>query len=192
MVGMFINVLPLRVAIDESARLVPWLLGLQHRLVELRRFEVVSLSRIQSWSELPPGRPLIESIVTVQNLPFVEALRQRADRLGIESPRYLERTHYPIALTALPDASLRLTIGYDARRFAADAIGRALGHLRALLRSMADDPEVRLGDLPSTLDGESAPGEWGRSPEIATWEVEPPDLDRLDEGELDALLDQLG
>ncbi len=192
MVGMFINVLPLRVAVDESASLIPWLLGLQDRLVDLRRFEAVPLSRIRGWSEVPPGRPLFESIVTVQNLPFVESLRQRADRLGIESPRYLDRTHYPITLTAVPDAALRLTIDYDARRFAADAIERALGHLRALLQSMADDPEGRLADLPWTLDGESAPGPWSRAPEMAAWQAGPPDLDQLDEGELDVLLDQLG
>jgi hypothetical protein len=130
--------------------------------------------------------------VTVQNLPFVAALRERADRLGVESPRYLERTHYPITVTALPEATLRIKIGYDTRRFAADAIGRVLGHLGALLRSMAEAPEVQLADLPWTLEDESAPGEWGRPPEMAAWEVEPPDLDRLDEGELDALLDRLG
>jgi amino acid adenylation domain-containing protein len=194
MVGMFINVLPLRVAVDESARLIPWLLGLQDRLVELRRFEAVPLARIQGWSVVPPGRPLFESIVTVQNLPFVDTLRERADRLGVESPRYLERTHYPIAVTILPDTALRIKIGFDARRFATDAIERVLGHLRALLLSMANNPEVRLADLPWALEseGESAPGQRGRPPDEAAWGIELPDLDRLDEGELDVLLDQLG
>jgi amino acid adenylation domain-containing protein len=194
MVGMFINTLPLRVAVDESVRLVPWLLGLQDRLVELRRFEAVPLARIQGWSEVPPGRPLFESIVTVQNLPFVESLRERADRLGVESPRYLERTHYPITVTVLPDATLRIKIGFDARRFATDAIERALGHVRALLLSMADNTEVRLADLPWALDceGESATGQWGRPSDEAAWDIALPDLDRLDEGELDVLLDQLG
>jgi amino acid adenylation domain-containing protein len=193
-VGMFINTLPLRVGVDESGHLVPWLLGLQEGLIELRRFEAVPLSRVQGWSEVPPGRPLFESIVTVQNLPFVESLRDRANRLGVESPRYLERTHYPITVTALPDTTLRIKIGFDARRFAADAIERVLGHLQALLSSMADDPEVRLADLPWTLDseGESAPRQWGRPPDEAAWDIDLPDLDRLDEGELDVLLDQFG
>ena len=169
MVGMFINTLPLRVEVDESAHLVPWLLGLQDRLVELRRFETVPLSRIQGWSEVPPGTPLFESIVTVQNLPFVEALRERADRLGVESPRFLERTHYPITVTALPGTDLRITIGFDARRFGADAIERALGHLRALLLAMADDPGRRLADLPWMLDRE-------REQLIERWGLPPSEL----------------
>jgi hypothetical protein len=194
MVGMFINTLPLRVAVDESSELVPWLVRLQDRVVEVRRYEATPLSRVQGWSEVPLGQPLFESIVTVQNLPFMDALRERADRLGVESPRYVERTHYPITVTALPDTTLRIKIGFDARRFAADAIERVLGHLRALLSSMADDPEVRLADLPWTLDSESesAPGQRGRPSGEPEWDIEVPDLDRLDEGELDVLLDKLG
>jgi non-ribosomal peptide synthetase component F len=194
MIGMFINTLPLRVGVDESAQLVPWLLGLQDRLVELRRFEAIPLARIQGWSEVPPGQPLFESIVTVQNLPFVDTLRERADHLGVESPRYLERTHYPITVTAQPETALRIKIGFDARRFAPDAIERTLGHVRALLLSMASNPEVRLADLPWALDGEgeSVPGQQGRPPGEGDWDIELPDIDRLDEGELDVLLDQLG
>src|SRR5262249_8411907 len=162
---------------------------LQDRLVELRRFESIPLSRIQGWSEVPPGIPLFESIVTVQNLPFVEALRERGDRLGVESPRYIERTHFPITVTAVPGTALRITIGFDARRFAADAIERTLGHLGALLQAMADDPERRLDELPWMLDGEHEQiiGRWSLPGAERAWDV--PDLDGLDEGELDVLID---
>ena len=59
MVGMFINSLPLRVAVTEEAYLVPWLRELQATMVELRRFEAIPLSRIQAWSEVPAGMPLV-------------------------------------------------------------------------------------------------------------------------------------
>ena len=114
MVGMFINVLPLRVEVTEESYLIPWLRKLQADLVELRRFETIPLSRIRAWSDIPAGMPLFESIVTVQNLPFVTSLQQRADRLGIDSARYLERTHYPLAVTVLPGTELEIKIGFDA------------------------------------------------------------------------------
>ena len=117
MVGMFINVLPLRVTVTESSYLIPWLRKLQADVVELRRFETIPLSRIRTWSEIPAGMPMFESIVTFQNLPFVTSLQQRADRLGIESARYLERTHYPIAVTVLPGTELDIKIAFDAYRF---------------------------------------------------------------------------
>ena len=81
-VGLFINSLPLRVEVTEAAYLIPWLSKIQATMAELRRFEAVPLSRIQTWSELPAGVPLFESIVIVQNLPFVASLQERADRAG--------------------------------------------------------------------------------------------------------------
>jgi amino acid adenylation domain-containing protein len=192
MVGMFINVLPLRVAVTEESNLVSWLRELQSTTVELRRYEAIPLSTIQAWSEVPPATPLVESILIVQNLPFLASLQERGKQLGIEAAQFRERTHYPLAVTVVPGTELLIKIGFDARLFAADAIERVLGHLGALLRAMADDPEIRLADLLSTLDSESAPGQWGRPPDEAAWDIELPDLDRLDEGELDVLLDQLG
>ena len=193
MVGMFINTLPLRVVVDESSQLVPWLLRLQDRLVELRRFESVPLARIQGWSEVPPGTPLFESIVTVQNLPFVEALRERADRLGVESPRFLERTHYPITVTALPGTRLA-----DQDRLR-----------RAAVRGRRDRTCPRAPRGPAPGDGRR-PGAAARRPALdarpraraSHRALEPPlaelalgpipDLDGLDERELDLLIDRLG
>src|SRR5205814_9438103 len=45
MVGMFLNVLPLRVAVIEDAPLVPWLRELQAEIVKLRQFEAIPLAR---------------------------------------------------------------------------------------------------------------------------------------------------
>ena len=137
MIGLFINTMPLRVAVDEASGLFDWLVRLQEQMVELRRFEAVPLARNRGWSRIASGVSMFESLVTVQNLPFMEALRQRAGRLGVEAPRFFERTHYPISLTALTDDRLRLRIGFDARRYDADPIERILGHLGGLLKAMA-------------------------------------------------------
>jgi non-ribosomal peptide synthetase component F len=191
MVGMFINVLPLRVSVDEESYLVPWLRGLQADVIELRRFETIPLARIRTWSGVPAGTPLFESIVTVQNLPFMASLQERAGRLGIESVRNLERAHYPIAVTVLPGPELTLKISFDAGRFDPEAIERALGQLRTLVEAMAVDPERRLGELPWMLDSEREQliGRWGRPPDEST--SGGADLDQLSEEELDALIDRL-
>ena len=154
MVGMFINVLPLRVTVTESSYLIPWLRKLQADVVELRRFETIPLSRIRTWSEIPAGMPMFESIVTLQNLPFVTSLQQRADRIGIDSARYLEQTHYPIAVTVLPGTELEIKIAFDAHRFDSATIDRTLGHLSTLLQAIAADPEQRIDDLPWMTESE--------------------------------------
>jgi non-ribosomal peptide synthetase component F len=191
MVGMFINALPLRVPVSEEAYLVPWLRQIQATVVELRRFEAIPLSDIQGWSELPRGMPLFESIVIVQNLPFVASLQERARGLGIESARYLERTHYPLSVTVVPGAELRIKIGFDAERFDPSAIERTLGHLRGVLEAMTAEPQRRLVDLPlmSQSEQELVIGQWNRSQgEPALDELH---LDQFNESELDALIDRL-
>lgn len=193
MVGLFINTLPLRLAVDESAPAAGWLAGLQERLVELRRFESVALAQVQRWSDVPPGLPLFESIVTVQNLPFVDDLRERADRLGVERPRYDERTHFPLALTALPGPSLRLRVDHDARRFPPDAIARALGQLQALLRAVVEGPDRPLADLHPLVDpeGDDAVEAWGHPDGSPGWDIGVHDINRMGEEELDMLIDRL-
>ncbi len=130
---MFINVLPMRLAVTEESDLLDWLRELQATMVELRRFEAIPVSKIQAWSDVPAGMPLFESILIVQNLPFLASLQERGNRLGIESARYLERTHYPLTITVVPGNELAIKISFDSRRFDA-------GRNRAGTRSSAYGP----------------------------------------------------
>ena len=175
----------------EEAFLVPWLHELQATTVELRRFEAIPLSRIQAWSEVPAGIPLFESIVIVQNLPFVASLQERADRLGIESARYLERTHYPLAITVVPGTELAIKIGFDSDRFDPSAVEQTLGHLCTVLEAMAAQPERRLVELPflTQSEHEQLIGQWNGP----VGEPLPDDLhlDQFTESALDALIDRL-
>ena len=191
MVGMFINSLPLRVPVIEEAELVPWLRQVQATMLDLRRFEALPLSRIQAWTDVPPGTSLFDSIVIVQNLPFVASLQERANRLGIESARYLERTHYPLAVTVVPGTELGIKISFDSDRFDPSAIERTLGHVRTVLEAMAADPGRRLADLPFLTESEQEQliGQGNQShgePSLTDL-----DLEQLSESALDAMLDQL-
>jgi amino acid adenylation domain-containing protein len=160
-VGVFINTLPLRVRVDEEARLVAWLRDVQARLVELRQYESTPLVKVHEWSGVPRGRPLFESIVIVQNTPVDPSLAGRGP-FGIESPRVHDQTNYPITLAAVPGASLTLRIGYDARRFDGAAVARMLGHLRRLLEGIAEAPDRTIAELSmlSTTEHELLLGRW--------------------------------
>jgi non-ribosomal peptide synthetase component F len=191
MVGMFINVLPLRVNVTESSYLIPWLHKLQSDVVELRRFETIPLSRIRTWSEIPAGMPMFESIVTLQNLPFVTSLQQRAGRLGIDSARYLERTHYPIAVTVLPGTELEIKVAFDAHRFGSAAIDRTLGHLGTLLQAIAADPERRIAELPWMTEGEEDQVIGRSTSSQGETDLDDLDVNQLTEDELDILISRL-
>jgi hypothetical protein len=187
MVGVLINTIPLRVTVDEEATLLPWLRAVQERLTAARRFEHTPPVQVRQWSEVPPGRPLFESIVIVQNTPVSPALRARAGRLGIEDPCIHEQTSYPLTLSIVPGERLLIRVGYDTRRIDAQAAARLAGHLATLLAAAASDPSRRLADLEmlTTAEQQLLTGRW---PDEAPDPAAPVDLDRLGENELDALI----
>ena len=56
MPGMFINNLPLRVAVPAGSSTLEWLGQIQQRSADLRRFEKASLSQVRRWCDVPAGR----------------------------------------------------------------------------------------------------------------------------------------
>ncbi|HEY0739403.1 MAG TPA: condensation domain-containing protein, partial [Herpetosiphonaceae bacterium] len=149
MIGLFINTLPVRVQIDSRATLLDWLKQLQSQQAELRQYEYSPLVQVQSWSEIPRGQSLFESLVVFENYPTATSQSQPGNRrsLEISSQRSLERGNYPLNLTATTADGLGLRITYDRRRFTAGTIGRLVGHLQTILAAIAAAPTQQVGQM---------------------------------------------
>ncbi|HEX7182278.1 MAG TPA: amino acid adenylation domain-containing protein [Thermoanaerobaculia bacterium] len=143
MCGLFINTLPLRVAVDEDVAVDLWLQGVQGNIVEIRQLAHSSLTEIQASSEVPPGQALFEAIVVVENYPFSEALMKEWLGHGVENLRSHERANYPLSLLVELRLEVALEIRYDAGRFDDLGVCRMLQQLQTLLGAMAQ------GDAPS-------------------------------------------
>ncbi|MEW2435914.1 non-ribosomal peptide synthase/polyketide synthase [Streptomyces caniferus] len=153
MVGLFINTLPTRVRVDGQRGLLDWLRDLQTAQSESRRYDFVSLTELQTWSEVPRGTGLFDSIVVFENYPFdSDALARHG--LGIQQERDLEPTNYPLSVIVAPGERLTVALDYDPAAFDAATVERLGTCLRVLLTEMAADPDRRLGDLPLLTAGE--------------------------------------
>ncbi|MBN1489663.1 MAG: amino acid adenylation domain-containing protein, partial [Phycisphaerae bacterium] len=169
--GVFINTLPVRVAVSADVALLPWLHALQSQQADLRQFEHSPLAQVQRWSDVPAGLPLFESIIVFENYPVDQALRQRGASLAIRDVRrHLARTNYPLVLVVEPGKSLRFEIAYDTGRFDAATIERLFGHLRTLLEAMTADGEPCVASLPMLTPPEYQQliDEWGRTAAAVT------------------------
>jgi amino acid adenylation domain-containing protein/non-ribosomal peptide synthase protein (TIGR01720 family)/FkbM family methyltransferase len=146
MVGIFINTLPVRVRVNGSEPLAPWLQRLQERQLARQELEHSPLARIQRWSEIPAGSPLFETLYAFQNYPTPGEGDPGGLRVG--NVQSVEHTNYPLTLvlTAVDRLSLQLTS--DRARVEIDASQRLLHHLSMVLSSIAEGPERRLGELP--------------------------------------------
>ncbi|GIV97575.1 MAG: hypothetical protein KatS3mg057_2232 [Herpetosiphonaceae bacterium] len=156
MIGLFINTLPVRVHVDPQRPLLDWLSDLQTHQVELRNYEYTPLVQIQSWSEIPRGQPLFESLFVFENYVQTPDVPQHERRLRVGPSRGLDPTNYPLSLMVIPMAEghgpeatqqIYLRSVYDRRRFDAASIKRILGHAQAVVEAIAANPHQRVGDL---------------------------------------------
>ncbi|MEV5884236.1 non-ribosomal peptide synthase/polyketide synthase [Streptomyces sp. NPDC052020] len=147
MVGVFINTLPTRARVDGRRRLLEWLGELQAAQSEARRHDFVSLAQLQTWSEVPGGTGLFDSIVVFENYPFDgDALARHG--LALTQERDLEPTNYPLSVVVAPGDTLSVTLDYDPAAFDAATVEGLGAGLRTLLTEIAADPGRRLDDLP--------------------------------------------
>nr|QEO73559.1 condensation domain-containing protein [uncultured bacterium] len=152
-VGLFINTLPVRVSVGGDRDVVSWLQALQTEQVEARQFEFVSLAQVQSWSTVPRGAVLFDSIVVFENYPYDD---EAAERTGVRvrELRGDDATNFPLSLTAYADERLHLLLHYDPELFDARTVERMAGHLGVLLDAMVAEPVRRPTDLPMLTDAE--------------------------------------
>jgi amino acid adenylation domain-containing protein/non-ribosomal peptide synthase protein (TIGR01720 family) len=154
MVGLFINTLPVRVAVDGDARLGPWLRSLREGQVAVREFEHSPLARVQAWSDVPRGRALFESVVVFEGYLLDRILRADGGAWSNRHFEYIGQTSLPITLIAYAADELVVRLEHY-RRVVNDETGaRLLTHVRTLLEGMLKGADQRLGDLPLVVDEE--------------------------------------
>ncbi len=157
-VGLFINTLPLRVAVPAVERAGAWVAGVQTRLAAARTHEHTPLASVQAWSDVPAGRALFETLFVFENYPGAgEAATVLPEGLRLAEARSLERTHYPLTVVAAVDGgALVVRILSDGQRVGAAAAEEVAGFFRAAVGElMAADDATRVGelDLLTTAEG---------------------------------------
>ncbi|HJZ03951.1 MAG TPA: amino acid adenylation domain-containing protein, partial [Streptosporangiaceae bacterium] len=151
MVGLFINTLPRRVALDDTAPVGDWLRGLQGRQAEEQQHGWCSLVDIQHWSGIASGAALFDTLVVFENYPVAASLRDgaaaRAAGLRVTSGRTIEQVHYPLYLAVMPGGAMVLRFGYRGDLFDAATIERLAGHFVRLLEELVADPARRVSEV---------------------------------------------
>jgi amino acid adenylation domain-containing protein len=137
MVGLLINTLPLRVAVDPRAPLLAWLRGLHASHEAVRRYAFSAAEEIRAWIGAAEDAPLFHSVLRFQNFPVDAALRARTGSLRLADVRVVDRWGFPVSVVAEPGETLGLTLAYDPRRVDAAAARRLLEALGAALGALA-------------------------------------------------------
>ncbi|MEV7094866.1 non-ribosomal peptide synthase/polyketide synthase [Amycolatopsis sp. NPDC051045] len=140
--GMFITTLPVVADVDEQAGAVEWLRAFQDAQAEARRYDHLSLARLQSWG----GE--FDTLLVFENYPVTA-------ELGLQDLRGVETTNYPLSVVAYPGQErLDLGFGYDPELFDAETIAGFAGHLETLLSELTSRPHEPLARLRMLTDAE--------------------------------------
>ncbi len=149
MLGLFINTLPVRVAMPNGEPAVDWLLALQEQQAEARQFEHTPLPQVHAWSEIHLGTPLFESLFVFENYPVRDLVAEQAKMsLSIADVRFEDRNSYPLSVLSGPGAQVSLRVAYDESRFDSTTAQRLLGHFATLLRELTADAGRPVTELP--------------------------------------------
>ncbi|HEU5155526.1 MAG TPA: amino acid adenylation domain-containing protein [Streptosporangiaceae bacterium] len=143
MTGIFINTVPVRVDVPDAAPVAEWLLALQAAQAHARKFDFVSLPRLHSWSGLPGGVNLFDSIVVVDNYPINDTAAAEHG-LRLRDLRGVENTNYPLSLVVVPGEQLSIELGYDPGLFDPAGVERVVDRLRHILRAFVAAPDAEL------------------------------------------------
>ncbi|MFJ6516635.1 amino acid adenylation domain-containing protein [Streptomyces sp. NPDC091406] len=145
MVGLFINTLPVRVALDPAETLGALLERLQDQQAGLMDHQYLGLADIQRLT--PVSGELFDTLLVFENYPVdTEGLRRAAGGLGVVDGQSHEGTHYPLSLMVHAGETLSVELSHRPDVLdtdAAVAVGEALIRLLDSFEAAEDTPVAR-------------------------------------------------
>jgi amino acid adenylation domain-containing protein/non-ribosomal peptide synthase protein (TIGR01720 family) len=148
MLGLFINVLPVRVRVANDETVLQWLQELTAEQFRRQQYEYVSGLQVQEWSEVGMGQALFESLCLYENYPL-ERSGGELERAGLrlEGLRSGIRTKYGLTLAARKGRVLELSLLYQSGRYSTETMRQMLAQLQRMLETMVARPEQPIGEL---------------------------------------------
>jgi hypothetical protein len=148
-VGLCINVLPVRTRVEAGVEASAWLADMQGGHAELRELDFTPLSTIEKWCA--GGERLFDTIFVFENYPWDGSLETLADSLDTEHP--LSNTNYqkaqfefPLRVEVAPKRPL-LVVQYYQSCFLDTTVKRMLLDWAAMIKALVTAPNATLGDV---------------------------------------------
>lgn len=142
MVGLFINVLPVRLQFEKEEPVIAWLKRSHEAFVAQSQFGHISLEQIQQWNGFPRERNLFHSLF-INNNPATENVS--ASPQDTRSLFVQEKTNYPLNFYLKPKELLQ--ISYDPTLFTAAAVKRMLSHVLQIVQNIVANPDQAIAEL---------------------------------------------
>ncbi|MGY3677005.1 amino acid adenylation domain-containing protein [Streptomyces sp. TE33382] len=156
MVGLFINTVPVRVRMQPQHTFAELVRRLQSEQTAVLAHHHLGLTDIQQAAGL--GQ-LFDTLFVYENYPKPAASDDGAadagpDRLRVRGVTDADSTHYPLALTAIPDNGLQLRLERQPELVTAAQADTVLDRFTQVLEALVAAPQVPLSVVPILTDSE--------------------------------------
>ncbi|WP_431230987.1 non-ribosomal peptide synthetase [Mycolicibacterium psychrotolerans] len=153
MVGLLINTVPVRAAIDATTTTADLLGQLQREHAQTLDHQHLALNEIHRLTGLDQ---LFDTFFVYENYPVDAATLSGSDGLSVTTFAHHETNHYPLSVQAIPGDELTLRVEYDTDVFDTAAIDALVERLTRVVVAMIADPDRALSTLDLLTDDEHA------------------------------------
>ncbi|OKI15539.1 non-ribosomal peptide synthetase [Saccharothrix sp. CB00851] len=161
-IGMFLNTIPTRVAINPRETVLELLRRVQAERTALMSYEHVGLGEIQQEAG---HRQLFDTLFVLRTGDGDDRQDELASRHGVLDVSNVDGTHFPLTLIITPGTRTRVTLASRPDIFAAEAVQALLTRYTTVLERLVDTPDALVGTLDVLPDHErrAVAAEWDAS-----------------------------
>ncbi|MEH7105586.1 amino acid adenylation domain-containing protein, partial [Bacillus velezensis] len=156
MVGLFINLIPVRIKCSESCTFEEILRETQRNALESEQYDYWPLADVQSLTDLK--NQLITTKLTFQNYYIDEKLRNFdfLTELGysVEHVSGVEQTNYDFNVKVVPSEEFNITFSFNGYVFDEETVTNIKNHFIRMMEIISEDPTVNISEIDITIDNE--------------------------------------
>ncbi|MGQ0842215.1 amino acid adenylation domain-containing protein [Actinokineospora sp.] len=161
-IGMFLNTVPVRVALDPRESVAGLLHRIQTERTTLMPHDYLGLGELQRESG---HSTLFDTLYVLQNFADADAAAEVMARHGITAGRGTDATHYPLTLVVTPGTRLKVRLEHRPDLVDPATAAALLARFTVLAGRLMADPDATVGRLDLLLPKESRllTAEWDAS-----------------------------
>ncbi|MEU6496822.1 non-ribosomal peptide synthase/polyketide synthase [Streptomyces sp. NPDC046984] len=161
-IGLFLNTVPTRIALDPAEPVVGLLRRIQGERLDLMPYEHLSLGVLQAETG---HRKLFDTLFVLRDNDTEDRLARLRTRHGATAVANVDATHYPANLVVTPGRRITVTLTHRPDLVPADRARALLDRFTLLLDRLAEDLDAPVGSLDPLLPAEHAAlrEEWAAS-----------------------------
>ncbi|NIM16561.1 MAG: amino acid adenylation domain-containing protein [Candidatus Aminicenantes bacterium] len=145
MVGLFINMIPVRIKSREGQKFSHLLKDLQVESVLLKKYEYLPIAEIQSHS--PLRGDLIDHILVFENYPVEEELGNPELGFTVGEMEAYEQTNYDFNIIIMPRDCLYVNFSYNALVYESDLVEYFSLHFEKVLNQVVHNPDIPVEEI---------------------------------------------